>query len=114
MLISALFFLIASILLSSYLSLAFSYLGKTKADIFQVIVLNYFVCVVTGSLVNGSMPHPTIVFKQEGWYGAVAMGIGFILVFNLMAITTQQISVAVSSVANKLSFIIPACSIKSN
>ena len=105
--ISALFFLIASILLSSYLSLAFSYLGKTKADIFQVIVLNYFVCVITGSFVNGSMPHPAIVLKHEGWYGAVAMGIGFILVFNLMAITTQQISVAVSSVANKLSFIIP-------
>jgi drug/metabolite transporter (DMT)-like permease len=107
MLISALFFLIASILLSSYLSLAFSYLGKTKADIFQVIVLNYFVCVLTGSLINGSLPHPATLFRQEGWYGAVAMGIGFILVFNLMAITTQQISVAVSSVANKLSFIIP-------
>jgi len=105
--ISALFFLIASILLSSYLSLALSYLGKTKADIFQVIVLNYFVCVLTGSLINGSMPHPATIFKQEGWYGAVAMGIGFILLFNLMAITTQQISVAVSSVANKLSFIIP-------
>ena len=74
--ISALFFLIASILLSSYLSLAFSYLGKTKADIFQVIVLNYFVCVVTGSIINGSMPHPVTIFQQEGWYGAVAIYFG--------------------------------------
>lgn len=105
--ISAGILLIASILLSSYLSLAFSYLGKTKADIFQVIVINYFICVLTGSWVNGSMPHPDTVLRQEGWYGAVGMGIGFIVVFNLMAITTQKISVAVSSVANKLSFIIP-------
>jgi drug/metabolite transporter (DMT)-like permease len=107
MLTSAGILLIASIVLSSYLSLAFSYLGKTKADIFQVIVINYFVCVLTGSWVNGRMPQPAAVLGQEGWYGAVGMGIGFILVFNLMAITTQKISVAVSSVANKLSFIIP-------
>ena len=78
MLTSAGILLIASIVLSSYLSLAFSYLGKTKADIFQVIVINYFVCVLTGSWVNGRMPHPAAVLRQKGWYGAVGMGIGFI------------------------------------
>ena len=107
MTITAIFWLVASIALSSYLTLVFSYLGKTKADIFQVIVINYFVCVLTGSVANGSLPHPRTVFSQQGGWGPLAMGIGFIAVFNLMAITTQRISVAVSAVSNKLSFIIP-------
>lgn len=104
---SAIFWLFASIVLSSYLTLVFSYLGKTKADIFQVIVVNYFVCVLTGSIANGSMPNPISVCTQQGGWGPIAMGIGFIAVFNVMAITTQRISVAVSAVSNKLSFIIP-------
>ncbi|MEI8110846.1 MAG: EamA/RhaT family transporter [Chitinophagia bacterium] len=107
MTIIAFFWLFSSIILSSYLTLVFSYLGKTKADIFQVIVVNYFVCVITGSIANGSLPNPISVFTQPGGWGPIAMGIGFIAVFNLMAITTQRISVAVSAVANKLSFIIP-------
>jgi len=107
MTIIAFFWLFASIILSSYLTLVFSYLGKTNADIFQVIVVNYFVCVVTGSISNGSIPNPIQVFRQPGGWGPIVMGMGFIAVFNLMAITTQRISVAVSAVSNKLSFIIP-------
>ncbi|MBU3743869.1 MAG: hypothetical protein FGM61_04880 [Sediminibacterium sp.] len=107
MTITAFFWLFASIILSSYLTLVFSYLGKTKADIFQVIVINYFVCVLTGSIANGSFPDPVSVITQRGGWGPIAMGIGFIAIFNVMAITTQRISVAVSAVSNKLSFIIP-------
>lgn len=105
--ISAIFWLFSSIILSSYLTLAFSYLGKTRVDIFQVIVVNYFVCVITGSVANGGIPNPVSVFTQMGGWGPIAMGIGFIAIFNVMAITTQRISVAVSAVSNKLSFIIP-------
>lgn len=62
---------------------------------------------VTGALVNGSWP----INKenvQAGWFPwACLMGCMFIVLFNIIGFTTQRISVAVASVANRLSLIIP-------
>ncbi|MEO7531130.1 MAG: hypothetical protein ABIS69_06955 [Sediminibacterium sp.] len=48
------FYLAGSILLTSYLTLAFKVCEKYKVNIFQAIVFNYITCVITGSFVNGS------------------------------------------------------------
>lgn len=100
-------FLIGSILLSSYLTLAFKVCERFKIDLFQAIVYNYITCVVTGSLVNGSFPvniH-TVHYAWVQW--GFAMGVLFISLFNLIGITTQKNGVAVATVANKLSLVIP-------
>jgi hypothetical protein len=100
-------YLIGSIVLSSYLTIAFKLCEKLKIPIFQAIVFNYITCVITGSFVNGSFPVNGAVMGQTWFHWAVVMGILFISLFNLIGITTQRNGVAVASVANKLSLILP-------
>lgn len=62
---------------------------------------------LTGSIVNGAFPI-TIENIQSDWFPwAAIMGCIFIVTFNVVGITAQRISVAVASVAYRLSLIVP-------
>jgi drug/metabolite transporter (DMT)-like permease len=100
-------YLIGSIVLTSYLTLSFKACERYGVNVFQAIVFNYITCVITGSIVNGAFPiHAENI--QTPWFGwAMIMGIMFVSIFNIVAITAQKNGVAVASVANKLSLIIP-------
>lgn len=100
-------FLIGSIILSSYLTLSFKVVEKLGLNTFQVIVFNYITCVITGSFVNGHFPINTGTIEQPWFKWACLMGATFIILFNIIAFTTQRLGVAVASVANKLSLVIP-------
>jgi drug/metabolite transporter (DMT)-like permease len=102
-----LLYLLGSILLSSYLTLSFKVLERFRISNFQAIVFNYLACVLTGSVVNGYFPiRPDIL--DENWLPwAGLMGFSFIFLFNIIAFTAQKLSVAIASVANKLSLVIP-------
>ena len=100
-------FLAGSIILSSYLVLAFKILQRLGLDVFQSIVFNYLTCVIVGSVTNGSFPVNAEVVSSGWFLWACGMGAMFIVLFNITGITTQRINVAVASVANRLSLIIP-------
>ncbi len=100
-------YLAGSIILTSYLTLAFKICERYGVNIFQAIVFNYITCVVTGSFVNGSFPLNGDAVQTPWFRWACVMGILFVSIFNVIGMTAQKISVAVASVANKLSLIIP-------
>lgn len=100
-------YLIGSIVLTSYLTLAFKVCEKYKVNIFQAIVFNYITCVITGSIVNGSFPIDAAAMATPWFPWACIMGVLFVSIFNIIGLTAQRISVAVATVANKLSLIIP-------
>lgn len=100
-------YLVLTIVLTSCLTLGFDVIGKLKIPTLQTIVFNYITCVLVGSLVNGGFPFDPIV-SREPWVGwSLLMGGIFIVLFNIIAFTTQHLGVAVASVANKLSLVIP-------
>ena len=100
-------YLIGSIVLTSYLTLSFKVCERYQINIFQAIIFNYITCVITGSFVNGSFPINAQVTGTPWFRWAYLMGVLFVSIFNVVGITTQKIGVAVASVANKLSLIIP-------
>jgi drug/metabolite transporter (DMT)-like permease len=100
-------YLIGSIVLSSYLTLAFKACEKYDINVFQAIVFNYIICVITGSFVNGSFPVTAAATSSSWFQWACGMGVLFVTLFNIIGITAQKNGVAVASVANKLSLIIP-------
>jgi drug/metabolite transporter (DMT)-like permease len=100
-------YLIGSVVLTSYLTLAFKMCEKYRVNIFQAIIFNYITCVITGSVVNGSFPVNADAIRTPWFQWACVMGVLFISIFNVVGLTTQKIGVAVASVANKLSLIIP-------
>ena len=100
-------YLILTIIFTSCLTLAFKVLGRFNISSLQAIVFNYITCVLIGSYLNGGFP--VSAFKnQEPWLmWGLLMGVFFIVLFNIIAFTTQHLGVAVASVANKLSLVIP-------
>lgn len=104
---SSLLLLVASIILTAWLTIAFKIIGRLGINNLQAIVFNYTVCVITGSFVNGSFPVNASLVQQP-WFGwALVMGACFISLFNLAAFTVQKIGVAAATVAYKLSMVIP-------
>lgn len=100
-------YLIGSIILSSYLTLSFKVLQRLQINAFQAIVFNYIACVCTGAVFNGSFPVNSDAVQSPWFKWALVMGIMFISIFNVIGFTTQKMGVAVASVANKLSMVIP-------
>lgn len=100
-------YLIGSIILTSYLTLSFKACERYRVNVFQAIVFNYITCVITGSIVNGAFPIHAENMQTPWFKWACIMGLMFVSIFNVVAITAQRIGVAVASVANKLSLIIP-------
>lgn len=99
--------LLGSIILTSWLTLSFKVVERFRIPLFQAIVFNYITCVITGSFVNGAFPVGTATFGESWFKWSLLMGAMFVSIFNLMGVTTQKMGVAISSVANKLSLVIP-------
>ena len=100
-------FLIGSIVFTSWLTLSFKVLERFQINNLQAIVFNYFTCVAVGIFINGESPIHTQTLNAAWISWSVGLGCFFIFSFNLMAFTTQKMGVAVSSVTNKLSLVIP-------
>lgn len=101
-------FLAGSIIFTSYLTLSFKVLQKFGIPVLPAIVFNYLTCVATGSVVNGGFPVNGETVNAPWFKWAMIMGCFFISLFNIIGFTTQKLGVAVASVANKLSLVIPA------
>ena len=100
-------YLAGSIFFSSYLTLSFKVLQRLNINTLQAIVFNYIACVCTGAVVNGSFPVNKENLSAPWFVWALIMGVMFISIFNVIGFTTQKLGVAVASVANKLSMVIP-------
>jgi drug/metabolite transporter (DMT)-like permease len=101
------FFLLSSIILTSWLTLSFKIVERFNIPVLQAIVMNYIACVITGSFVNGSFPINGSTFGESWFKWSLLMGLMFVSIFNVVGVTAQKLGVSVASVANKLSLVIP-------
>jgi drug/metabolite transporter (DMT)-like permease len=100
-------YLIMMVLLNALLAIIFKLFVRFKVDNLQAIIINYWVCVITGSLFLGRFPVSAGSVTQDWFPLALLMGSGFILVFNLFAYCTKASGITPATVANKLSLVIP-------
>ena len=100
-------YLLLTVLLNVVLSVILKLLPRLKADALQTIVANYWVCVITGSIFVGHFPI-NVQGMQQAWFPwALVMGTGFITIFNLLAYSTKIDGITTTTIANKLSLVIP-------
>ena len=96
-----------SVLFSSLIFVVFKLFSKYKIETLYAIISNYFVaCTVGLFFYKGEVSIVEIPEKPWFW-GTFALGFLFIIVFNLMAATSQRLGVSVASVATKMSLVIP-------
>lgn len=101
------FYLLLSVLLNAYIGVLFAFFNKYKIDIFQAIVFNYGVCVITGSVVLGHFPLHVGLIHETYFTWALLMGALFISVFNLIGLSSVKVGITITQTANKLSLVIP-------
>ncbi len=101
--------LLLTIIATACIFLAFKSFMVFGMNSLQAIIVNYFVCVLSGFIYLRNEIH--FLFESEGiktWHLlGVGLGLLFILTFLRMSRTAQEISVSASSMASKLALVIP-------
>lgn len=99
--------LILSITTSSLLYVIFKYFQVYKVHRMHAIIINYLIAFLTGCMMEGGIPNLSYVSQQEWFIYALLLGGLFIVMFNILAITSQNNGLGVAAVASKMSLIIP-------
>lgn len=101
-------FLILTILLNTLIFILFRQFPQYKVNTFQAIVINYLVCSAIGIYFLEDVNHLVMIsFKQIWVQTGLILGVLFIFTFYLLGYTTQACGVSTTTVANKMSLIIP-------
>ncbi len=94
------------ILASTIISLIFKGFQLYGVRNLPAIVVNYFVCVICGSLFQGEFPLSAAIFSQDWIWLAFILGFIFIGGFNLNALSVQRAGIAVTSVVQRISLLL--------
>ena len=100
-------YLILSVVFSTSLFVIFKYFEVFKIDTLKAIVVNYIVAFVLGFVLASEKMAIADIPSQPWVFGAIALGLLFVSIFFVMALTAQQNGVSVVSVAGKMSVVVP-------
>ena len=100
-------YLLLSILASTIIIVLFKLFERYKVNTLQAIVFNYYSAFLCGIFLYNAPIILKDITSSVWFYGAIALGFLFILIFNLMALTAQRNGLSVASVAAKMSVVIP-------
>ena len=99
--------IVLGIICFTIILILFKVMNKYGADNLQVISFNYLTAACLSiSLTSHSYTFDEIT-KSDWLFYAIGVGVMFIIVFNLLALATQKIGIAIATVANKMSVVIP-------
>ena len=99
--------LLLSILSSTLIFVVFKLFDRFKINTLHAIVVNYFIAFSCGMFFYKGDLTLAHVPEQPWFYYTLGLGALFIIIFNLMAITTQKSGLSVVSVATKMSVVVP-------
>jgi len=102
-----LIYLLFSILSASMIFVVFKLFSRYKIDTLNAIVVNYIVACISGLIAFDGVIIVAEIPHFSWFYYTLGLGAFFIIVFNLMALTTQRCGLSVVSVATKMSLAIP-------
>jgi len=100
-------YLLLSILSSSVIFITFKVTERFKTNLIKLITVNYLVAAILGFSFNR---HPISILNilTSNWLPyALLIGLSFILMFFLIGYSTRLSGVAVTTIAGKLSMVIP-------
>ncbi len=100
-------YLLLSILSSSIIFVVFKLFKRFDVNTLQAIIVNYFIACSVGYFGFVEDANISEIPSKPWFYGTLILGLLFIIVFNLAAITTQRSGLSVVSVATKMSVAIP-------
>ena len=100
-------FLLLSILSSTGIFLIFRLIEKKGVKNFPVIVVNYLTAAILGFIISGGTATGAGLFPAPFYGLAVLIGILFIIMFFVVARSSQKAGMAVTTIAGKMSVVVP-------
>lgn len=101
------FYLISTIIFSTAIVISFRLFTRFEVDNLQAITTNYLVAALMSFLVYQNQ-FQAVEIPFRPWFPfAIVIGFTFILVFFVFALSAQKAGIAVTSVASKMSVVIP-------
>ena len=100
-------YILLTVTTSVFLLVVFKLFVKYKVNTFVAIIVNYFVAAITGAVALNVNINVNQFYLNKWLLLCIPLGVLFIIVFYLISITAQKISVSTASMANKLSFVMP-------
>jgi len=102
-----LIYLLFSILAATMIFVIFKLFSRYKINTLHAIVVNYIVACFVGFIAFDGIIIAAEIPHFSWFYYTLGLGILFIVVFNLIALTTQRSGLSVVAVATKMSLAIP-------
>jgi drug/metabolite transporter (DMT)-like permease len=102
-----LIFLLLSILFSTGVFVIFKYFGIYIIDVLKAIFVNYIVAFSMGFFFAERQIPISELYLQPWFSGALFLGALFVSIFFVMAMTAQKNGVSVTSIAGKMSVVVP-------
>ena len=99
--------LIFSILSTVTLFIIFKEFNKRGINTFHAITFNYLSAFMIGVLYKKNNYTINYILNAEWIYPTILLGVIFVIMFNIMAKTTQIHGISIASMASKISLIIP-------
>ncbi len=85
----------------------FKLFHRYKVDNLQAIVINYLVAGSLGLSLSKENITPAGILQLDWIYYALIIGLFFVVVFNLLAKASQKVGLALATLANKISVLLP-------
>ena len=101
--------IVYTILLFNILIIVFKMFKKYKVDNLQGLIVNYLTAAICSYFFLKQDFSVDYILQSDWIYHAIIIGTLFIIVFNFYAFGTQKVGISVTTVANKMSLIIPVC-----
>lgn len=96
-----------SVIQSVLIFITFKLFDRYRVDNLQAIVVNYLTAAVLGFIITGTEWSPSILPNFSWFSTSLVLGVLFICTFFFFALACQKVGVAVTSVASKMSLVIP-------
>ena len=101
--------IVYTILLFNILIIVFKMFKKYKVDNLQGLIVNYLTAAICSYFFLEQDFLLDDILQSDWIYHAIIIGSLFIIVFNFYAFGIQKVGITVTTVANKMSLIIPVC-----
>lgn len=99
--------LLFTIVVNGLIGVLFKLFKTYEVDNLQAIIVNYFVCVITGTVVYQQAVVTMDVINQPWFPFAVILSFLFIFIFNVVAMTVQRLGILVTTLFQKMSLVWP-------
>ncbi len=100
-------FIILTVLQSTLIFVTFRLFNNFRIDNWQAITINYVVATLFGFLIYPEPVNTSEILDKPWLLSSVLLGIFFISTFFVFALSSQKVGVALTSVASKMSVVIP-------